>query len=125
MVNGEWWISTVYFFGGKGVGTWVAPFFMGVVNTRVVRRSKALFEQWQESYGTNFSYQEYLKFAPPWGWLQSAGMVASLAVIAGVIQVPPLRRLLESIIPQPGSGPTEQTMDRGWFRCELLGWGHS
>ena len=50
-------------------------------------------------------------------------MVASLAVIAGVIQVPPLRRLLKSIIPQPGSGPTEQTMDEGWFRCELLGWG--
>jgi hypothetical protein len=21
------------------------------------------------------------------------------------------------------SGPTEQTMDEGWFRCELLGWG--
>ena len=71
----------------------------------------------------NFSYQEYLKFDPPWAWLQSAGMVASLAVIAGVIQVPPLRRLLESIIPQPGSGPTEQTMNEGWFRCELLGWG--
>ena len=107
----------------RNIGTWVAPFFMGVVNTRVVRRSRSLFEQWQESYGTNFSYQEYLKFDPPWGWLQSAGMVASLAVIAGVIQVPLLRRLLESIIPQPGSGPTEQTMDEGWFRCELLGWG--
>ncbi len=105
------------------IGTWVAPFFMGAVNTRIVRRSKALFEQWQESYGMDFSYQEYLKFDPPWAWLQSAGMVASLAVIAGAIQVPPLRCLLESIIPQPGSGPTEQTMDEGWFRCELLGWG--
>jgi hypothetical protein len=55
------------------------------------------------------------------GDLQSAGMVGSLALIGGAIQVPPLRHLLESIIPEPGSGPTEQTMDEGWFRCELLG----
>ena len=105
------------------LGTWVAPFFMGAVNTRIVRRSWALSEQWEEHYGINFSYQEYLKFDPPWAWLQSAGIVASLALVAGVISIPPLRRLLESIIPQPGSGPTGQNMDEGWFRCEMLGWG--
>lgn len=27
------------------IGTWVAPFFMSPINTRVVRRSRALFEQ--------------------------------------------------------------------------------
>ena len=105
------------------IETWVAPFFMGAVNTRIVRRSCALSAQWEEPYGMNFSYQEYLKFDPPWAWLQSVGMVASLAVVAGVIQVPLLRYFLEPIIPQPGSGPREQTMDQGWFRCELLGWG--
>jgi short subunit dehydrogenase-like uncharacterized protein len=113
------------------MGTWVAPFFMGVVNTRIVRRSWALFDRvasleenrWQESYGTDFSYQEYFKFDPPWAWLQSAAMVGGMAVIGGAIAIPPLRQLLESIIPQVGSGPTEQTMNEGWFRCELLGWG--
>ena len=103
--------------------TWVAPFFMGVVNTRIVRRSWALFDRWQEPYGTDFSYQEYFKFDPPWAWLQSAAMVGGMAVIGGAIAIPPLRSLLESIIPQVGSGPTEQTMNEGWFRCELLGWG--
>ncbi len=103
--------------------TWVAPFFMGAVNTRIVRRSCALFDRWQGSYGKDFSYQEYLKFDPPWAWFQSAAMVGSMALIAGAIQVPLLRYFLESIIPQPGSGPTEQTMNEGWFRCELLGWG--
>ena len=103
--------------------TWVAPFFMGVVNTRIVRRSWALFDRWQEPYGTDFSYQEYFKFDPPLAWLQSAAMVGGMAVIGGAIAIPPLRSLLESIIPQVGSGPTEQTMNEGWFRCELLGWG--
>lgn len=103
--------------------TWVAPFFMGVVNTRIVRRSWALFERWQESYSKNFSYQEYFKFDQPWAWLQSTAMVGALAVIGGAIAIQPLRQLLESIMPQVGSGPTEQTMNSGWFRCELLGWG--
>jgi short subunit dehydrogenase-like uncharacterized protein len=105
------------------IGTWVAPFFMSPVNTRIVRRSCALSEQWEEAYGIDFSYQEYLKFNPPWAWLQSAGMVASLALVAGAIAIPPLRRILQSISPEPGSGPTAQTMNEGWFRCELLGWG--
>jgi short subunit dehydrogenase-like uncharacterized protein len=113
------------------MGTWVAPFFMGVVNTRIVRRSWALFDRvapleenrCQESYGADFSYQEYFKFDPPWAWLQSAAMVGGMAVIGGAIAIPPLRQLLESTIPQVGSGPTEQTIDEGWFRCELLGWG--
>jgi short subunit dehydrogenase-like uncharacterized protein len=107
----------------EDLGTWVAPFFMGVVNTRSVRRSGALFERWQESYGRDFSYQEYFKFDPPWAWLQSTTMVGAMAAIGVAITIPPLRHLLESIIPQVGSGPSEQTMDEGWFRCELLGWG--
>ena len=105
------------------VGTWVAPFFMGVVNTRIVRRSQALFAQYRANYGLEFGYQEYLKFDPPGAWLQSAAMVGGMAVIAGAIALPPLRSLLESTIPKPGTGPTEQTMNAGWFRCELLGWG--
>ncbi|PSB55776.1 saccharopine dehydrogenase family protein [Chamaesiphon polymorphus] len=111
--------------------TWVAPFFMGVVNTRIVRRSWALFDReasleenrWQESYGKDFSYQEYCKFNPPLAWLQSAAMVGGMAIIGGAIAIPPLRHLIESILPKVGSGPTEQTMNEGWFRCELLGWG--
>ena len=40
--------------------TWVAPFFMAPINTRVVRRSHALSSQWQRPYGDKFRYQEYL-----------------------------------------------------------------
>jgi short subunit dehydrogenase-like uncharacterized protein len=115
----------------RDVDAWTAPFFMGPVNTRIVRRSWALFDRVasleenreQESDGADFSYQEYLKCDPPWGWLQAAGMVGGMALIAGALQVPPLRALLLQGMPQPGTGPTKQVMDGGWFRCELLGWG--
>ena len=38
---------------------WLAPFVMGPVNTRVVRRSAALLD-----YGADFHCQEYLRVGP-------------------------------------------------------------
>lgn len=101
--------------------TWVAPFFMGPVNTRIVRRSSALYEQWQEPYGADFTYQEYLKFEQPLAGLKAVGTSAALALFATLLQQRPTRTLLEPFLPQPGSGPSEQTMNEGWFSCELVG----
>ena len=103
------------------LNTWVAPFFMGLVNTRIVRRSAALYDAWQAPYGPDFTYQEYLKCDEPLAWLQATGVTAGLALLAGVLQQPLLRSLLQPFLPQPGSGPAEQTMNEGWFTCELVG----
>lgn len=103
------------------LNTWVAPFFMGVVNTRIVRRSSALYDQWQESYGPDFTYQEYLKFDEPLAWLKAMGTIAGVGLFTGIVQQPQLRSLLQPFLPQPGSGPSEQTMNEGWFSCELVG----
>ncbi len=103
------------------LGTWVGPFFMGMVNSRVVRRSCSLFAQWQDPYGPDFTYQEYLKFDPPLAWLQAAAVTAGMALAGRAVQQPLIRNWLQSWLPQPGTGPSEQTMQSGWFRCELLG----
>jgi short subunit dehydrogenase-like uncharacterized protein len=104
------------------IATWVAPFVMATVNTRVVRRSCALFQQWQaQGYGEDFVYQEYLKFDPPFAQLKAIGVATGLGLFLGAFQQPQLRQFLQARLPQPGQGPTVQTMDSGWFRCELLG----
>lgn len=103
------------------LNTWIAPFFMGAVNTRIVRRSAALFEDWQESYGADFTYQEYLKFEEPLAGLKAMGITAGLALFVGAVQQPQVRSLLQPLLPQPGSGPSKQTMNEGWFSCELIG----
>ncbi len=105
----------------RDIGTWIAPFFMGAINSRVVRRSNALYSQWQEPYGSDFTYQEYLKFEPPLAWLQAVGITAGMTLFTGAMQQSPIRNLLQPLLPQPGSGPSEKTMNEGWFRCELLG----
>ncbi len=95
---------------------WLAPFVMGPVNTRVVRRSAALL-----GYGADFHYQEYLRVGP--GALAglaatsvSGGMQASRVAMgfAGV------RALAARFAPKPGEGPAEAPMDGGSFQCELL-----
>lgn len=103
------------------LNTWVAPFFMGPVNTRIVRRSCALYDEWQDSYGPDFTYQEYLKFDEPLAWMKALGVTAGLALFTSVLQQPQLRSLLQPLLPQPGNGPSEQTMNEGWFSCELVG----
>ena len=102
------------------LNTWVAPFFMGPINTRIVRRSAALYDQWQASYGPDFTYQEYLKFDGPMAGLQAIGVTAGQALFTGILRQPQLRSLLQPILPQPGSGPSEQTMNEGSFACELV-----
>ena len=105
----------------KDLGTWIAPFFMGPVNTRVVRRSSALYNQWQASYGTNFTYQEYLKFEGLSASVSAVGTTLGTGLFALALSQPWAWSLLQSRLPQPGSGPSAKVMDEGWFRCELIG----
>jgi len=105
----------------KVLKAWIAPFFMGPVNTRVVRRSCALFEQWQAAYGSNFTYQEYLKFDGPWASLSAFGATLGTGLFGLALSQPWAWSLLQSRLPQPGSGPSQKVMDEGWFRCELIG----
>jgi len=89
---------------------WVAPFLMGSVNTRVVRRTQAL-------QGTQFDYQEYAKF--------SRASAARLVVIGGkvfdTLSGSRLgRRMIRRFLPQPGEGPSEEVMNAGFFNCEFI-----
>ncbi|MBK7598667.1 MAG: hypothetical protein IPJ07_09130 [Acidobacteria bacterium] len=38
-----------------------------------------------------------------------------------LVQQTPVRYLMKTLMPKPGSGPSEQTMNSGWFKCELIG----
>ncbi|HEY9301474.1 MAG TPA: saccharopine dehydrogenase NADP-binding domain-containing protein, partial [Phormidium sp.] len=83
------------------LNTWVAPFFMGIVNTRIVRRSSALYDQWQEPYSSeDFTYQEYLKFDEPLAWLKATSVNTGGALFTGALQQPVVRSLLKPLLPQ-------------------------
>jgi short subunit dehydrogenase-like uncharacterized protein len=103
------------------MGAWVGPFFMAPTNTRVVRRSAALYAGWGAPYGPDFRYRECLRYDPPLAPLKAAVGTVGLALFGLALAWTPTRRLLTPLLPKPGTGPSPETMDRGWFTCELLG----
>jgi short subunit dehydrogenase-like uncharacterized protein len=93
------------------LNTWTAPFVMSRINTRVVRRSCAIL-------GVDFAYQEYMKLG---GHFAAVVAATGGALFERSMRFAPVRGLLHTIGPAPGAGPSEETMDNGWFRCDLFG----
>lgn len=103
------------------IGAWATPFVMGMANTRIVRRSAGLFEQWNESYGPEFHYQEHQKITGSMARVKAYGMLAALGMLQATLQSSAGRRFLTRLAPKPGQGPSQKTMDNGFFRCDLVG----
>ena len=60
-----------------------------------------------------------MKFNGALGWMGATGMSAGGSLFELAL-ASPLRPLLKAALPAPGAGPSEKTMNEGWFRCELL-----
>ena len=103
---------------------WVGPFFMGPINTRVVRRSAALLAGKTSPFAPQFHYQEYLRYGRgARAALTAAGASIGMAAGQEALRIAPLRRAAQKFAPPPGAGPSEAAMDGGSFRCELIGRG--
>jgi short subunit dehydrogenase-like uncharacterized protein len=101
---------------------WVATFVMAAHNTKVVRRSNGLLG-WV--YGKNFRYREVMSAgSSPAAPLVAAGMaggiVATMTAGALLSRVSVGRRLLDRILPKPGTGPGEQARRSGWFTMKTF-----
>ncbi len=106
------------------LGRWVAPFFMGPINTRVVRRSAALSRLWQQPYGDDFHYQEYMDVGAPLSLIATSMVAMGSNLFGALVRIPGANRLIEAVAPAPGQGPSEETMDDGFFECLLVAHAH-
>jgi short subunit dehydrogenase-like uncharacterized protein len=89
--------------------SWVAPFVMGMINTRVVRRTQALL-------GEQFDYQEYAKFKKS----STARMVTMGSKIFESIAGSGVgRQILKPLLPQPGDGPSEKDDEQRLLRMRV------
>lgn len=103
------------------VQRWVAPFVMGLVNTRVVRRSQALLPS---LYGQNFRYHEWMCFSPNLkGRLLAYSVPVATQSFLGLCTLPMADKVLSRFLPQPGEGPSQQQRESGFFQVLLVGEG--
>jgi len=102
-------------------GYWLAPFVMAGPNSRIVRRSNALLDY---AYGRRLQYGELMSVgrsvvSPVAAALATAGNVATTAFASRYFNRIP-RRLLDRIVPKPGSGPSEQVRENGHYTVETF-----
>ncbi|MGI9019295.1 MAG: saccharopine dehydrogenase family protein [Solirubrobacterales bacterium] len=101
----------------KELDTWLGPFVMAQVNTRVVRRSNAL-QDW--AYGRRFRYREVIGFGSGiTGRMKALGMGGGLAALTAGLALPPSRFVLDRVLPDPGAGPKEDLVRNGFFEIEI------
>lgn len=100
-------------------GQWIAPFVMGAVDTKVVRRSNALLGH---AYGRDFRYDEgVLCGTGPGGFAKAAGSAFGAPLAMGAMSIGPVRRFAARRLPQPGEGPSREKREAGYFDVRLLG----
>ncbi len=97
----------------KDLGLWLLP--LATVDPQIVVRSARALP----AYGPDFSYAHYFGFKR---LATVAGLGAGLAGLVGAVQVPPLKRLLLSRVPQ-GEGPSEEKRGKSWFTVTFIGEG--
>jgi short subunit dehydrogenase-like uncharacterized protein len=100
-------------------GLWMAGFVMASINTRVVRRSNALLD-W--AYGRGFRYSENMSLgSSPLAPLASAVFAGAGKATFGLgsryFRLLP-RRLLDRLVPKPGTGPSTATRERGYYKVQ-------
>ena len=100
--------------------TWTAPFVMGPVNTRVVRRTNALLNN---KYSSDFRYQERMGFGDGIGaWFLAQSVRATIGSILGLGAIPFTRDILKKyVLPAAGEGPSEEDRESGYFNISILG----
>jgi short subunit dehydrogenase-like uncharacterized protein len=98
------------------INAWSGPFIMATANTRVVRRTEALLSLRQESYGSNFTYQEHA-LHKTWFSAFKSIIVTGISVL---VLMSPLKKVVKPFLPKPGEGPSEAVQENGWFDCKYI-----
>lgn len=96
--------------------SWIAPFVMAVINTKVVHRSNELSGY---AYGRDFLYDEAMQTS---GRASAYALGGGLAAFMAALALKPTRALLERfVLPKPGEGPTPAEQEAGFYDIRLHG----
>lgn len=100
--------------------SWVAPFVMAGINTRIVHRSNALLAH---RYGKEFQYDEAMMTGDGFkGRAAAIGVASGLGAFLVATALPPTRWALERwVLPKPGEGPSPEAQRKGFYDLRFYG----
>jgi short subunit dehydrogenase-like uncharacterized protein len=97
--------------------SWIGPFVMAGINTRVVRRSNALFNH---PYGNAFRYSEASSYGAGWRGKFIASMMSLPLLLFTARPGSILKRIADFIFPKPGQGPSKRQRNNGYFKLRFF-----
>ena len=101
-----------------GTGIWHSRYALGAFNRQIVQRSDALTGG---GYGPDFRYREVIDGGRgPRGVARAAAVAAGSAAFGAGMWFAPTRAVLDRVLPAPGAGPSEATLERGRFAVEVV-----
>lgn len=101
---------------GARRSAYTMPWIMQTINTRVVNRSNAI-SKWR--YGGDFVYSERMVVPNAISALLGSFFIA----LTGLLVLPLVRTLVRPLLPKPGQGPSESSLDTGFMRLQFWGKG--
>ncbi len=99
---------------------WTKPYFMGPMNSKVVRRSNALMGY---PYGRDFRYEETaLTRGGLGGWWAAMSYAVFGRLFLTAMAIPATRRLLQRrVLPKSGEGPSREVRESGSYELMIVG----
>ncbi len=109
------------FFGFVGrIQRWSTPFIMSGVNARVVYRSVSDIQQAGNYSFKYFGYSEQSslgRWYAPISFITTSIMLLCLAILGPFAW---FRRILSLVLPAPGRGPSEKSIEQGFMRLHVF-----
>ena len=101
----------------KASQSWIGPFIMASINTKIVRRSNFLSNY---AYGKSFRYDESTIFGKGFfGRVKGILSTIPIGLIMSAKHGSLLKKGLDVLFPIPGEGPTKKKMEKGFYNLRF------
>ena len=103
----------------RDIDSWIAPFIMATINTKVVRRSNALLNN---KYGESFRYDEAMMTGKGIGGrLKGMAILTALGALMAGKPGSLWKKITGKFLPDPGEGPSRSERENGFFKFLIFG----
>ncbi|MEM7345778.1 MAG: saccharopine dehydrogenase NADP-binding domain-containing protein [Chloroflexota bacterium] len=100
------------------INSWIFPFIMAGINTKIVRRSNALGGY---PYGREFRYDEAVMSGDGFqGRMKGLAAAVPLGIMMTLKPGSLLKKGVDRLMPKPGEGPTRQQREAGFYDLRFI-----
>ncbi|RNC85973.1 MAG: hypothetical protein ED557_04180 [Balneola sp.] len=110
-----------YFTGyDSSLKRWVTPFIMSGINSKVLYRSSDIFRNREEPLFKSIAYSEHASLGR---WYNPTPFITTLLSLLLIQKLGPFswfRKLVRTLAPAPGEGPSEKSIEEGFFKITSI-----